>query len=261
MKLKHVVMTTAIAALSLAATANHSWSDYHWATTTGVVNLPVIDSVTPDWQASFEESLSRWNQSNHINQSVESADDGDRTRKRCVAVQGKMRVCNANYGYNGWAGLASINLDANGHIIQGTAKMNDSYMAGDSDASRNHVMCQEVGHVFGLGHTSEDGTSQKTCMDYSNDINSQWPNSHDYQLLAEIYNHTDGYDSAGGSDSSGGCKGGPKQCGSNANPAFGVKVLQKGRMQIWVAPGENGTTWIHHVTLAEGYDHIDHEEH
>ena len=45
-------------------------------------------------------------------------------------VTGKMKVCNANYGYNGyngWAGLASINVNSNGHITQGTAKMNDSY--------------------------------------------------------------------------------------------------------------------------------------
>ncbi len=27
-------------------------------------------------------------------------------------------------------------------------------------------MCREIGHTFGLGHTSEDGSSQNTCMDY-----------------------------------------------------------------------------------------------
>jgi hypothetical protein len=122
-------------------------------------------------------------------------------------------------------------------------------MAGDTTAERNHVMCQEVGHVFGLGHTSEDGSSQQTCMDYSSDVNSQWPNSHDYQLLSDMYNHTDGYDTA--TTSGGGvkpCRGGPKKCGTS----MGLKVIQKGRMQIWVSPGENGSTWVHHVTLAKG---------
>ena len=225
-----------------------------------MVNLPVIDSVTSDWQNTFDTAISKWNQSQSINQTVDSADDNQRTRKRCRAVAGQMRVYNANYGFNGWAGLASINLDSNGHITQGTAKMNDSYMASETTDYRNHVMCQEIGHVFGLGHTSEDGSSQKTCMDYSNDIQSQWPNQHDYDLLAQMYAHSDGYDTAGTGSGGGGCKG--KKCGSgqNAGPAWGVKILAKGRHQIWVAPGENGTTWVHHVTLAEGYDDIVHED-
>jgi len=253
-----IALSIASAAISSSVIADHAWSDYHWATSTGTVNLPVVDSVTPDWQQSFETSLNKWNQSGAINQTVESADDGSRTRKRCSSIEGKMRVCNADYGYNGWAGLASINLDSQGHIKLGTAKMNDSYLSSSSEDYRNHVMCQEIGHVFGLGHTSEDGSSQKTCMDYSNDINSQWPNSHDYQMLSSIYNHIDGYDSAGGT-SDGGCKGGPKKCGSQSNPAFGVKVMSKGRMQIWVAPGNNGSTWVHHVWLAEGHDDIVHD--
>jgi hypothetical protein len=50
-------------------------------------------------------------------------------------------------------------------------------------------MCQEVGHTFGLGHTSTDGSSQNTCMDYySNTSSSDWtstgPNQHDFDQLA-----------------------------------------------------------------------------
>jgi len=256
MKLKQLLLAASVTALSSAAIADHTWSDYHWATMSGQLNLQVIDSVTSDWQGSFETSISKWNQANPINQTVEAGSESRKDRKRCQAVMGKMKVCNASYGYNGWAGLASINLDSNGHISQGVAKMNDSYMAGDSEASRNHVMCQEIGHVYGLGHTSEDGSSQSTCMDYSNSNNSQWPNNHDYQLLADMYGHGDGYDTAvegGGDDKP--CRGGPKKCGNS----MGLKVFQKGRAQIWVSPGENGSTWVHHVTLAEGYDDIVHD--
>jgi len=104
MKLKNLFMGAAVMAASSAAIANHTWSTYHWATSTGVLNLPVIDAVTSDWQGSFEESLTQWNQSNVINQTVESSDDRSKTRRRCTAVSGKMKVCNMAYGNNGWAG-------------------------------------------------------------------------------------------------------------------------------------------------------------
>jgi len=249
MKLKYLISGAAFTLLTTTAMASHRWADYHWATTTGNVNLPVIDSVTSDWQGSFEESINRWNQSNSINQSVESSDDNRRTRRQCRAVEGKMRVCNHTYGNNGWAGLASINIDSNNHITQGVAKMNDTYMAGDTDANRNHVMCQEIGHVFGLGHTSEDGSSQNTCMDYSNSTNSQWPNAHDYQMLSEIYNHQDSYDTAIPGST---CN--KKKCRGTAN--LGVKVFQRGRSQIWVSRGEDDSMWVHHVTLAVGHDDV-----
>jgi hypothetical protein len=257
MKFKKLFIAAAVASISSVALATHQWSDYHWATTSGQLNLLVIDSVTSDWQTSFETSISKWNQATPINQTIEAGSDSRKNRKRCSSVTGKMKVCNASYGNNGWAGLASINLDSNGHISQGTAKMNDTYMASDTEAERNHVMCQEIGHVYGLGHTSEDGSSQSTCMDYSNSTNSQWPNNHDYQLLASMYNHADGYDTAVGSGETP-----PKPCkGKKCGKSMGLKVFQKGRAQIWVAPGENGSTWIHHVYLAKGFEDIVHDGH
>ncbi len=42
-------------------------------------------------------------------------------------------------------------------------------------------MCQEIGHVFGLDHTSTDGSDQNTCMDYSDDTTPDKPNKHDFE--------------------------------------------------------------------------------
>ena len=59
-------------------------------------------------------------------------------------------------------------------------------------------MCQELGHTFGLTHTSENGSSQNTCMDYFSNTGanatstlSTRPNQHDYDMLVSIYAHLD----------------------------------------------------------------------
>jgi len=65
------------------------------------------------------------------------------------------------------------------------------------------VMCQEVGHTFGLDHQDENHTNTNlgTCMDYTNDpsgtlgtngtLSNEHPNQHDYDQLVTIYSHLD----------------------------------------------------------------------
>src|SRR3954462_9758094 len=116
-------------------------------------------------------------------------------------VAGTTQVCNDAYGNNGWLGLASINLDGT-HITQGSAKMNDTYFNTakyNNTNEREHVMCQEVAHTFGLDHQSTDGSSLNTCMDYFSNTGanagsplSTKPNAHDFEELNIIYAHVDG---------------------------------------------------------------------
>lgn len=89
--------------------------------------MQVIDSNTGDWDDELDLALSQWSQSSKLDMVITSSDDSKRARRQCRAVTGKVRSCNNSYGNNGWLGLASINLDSNGHISQGTSKMNDTY--------------------------------------------------------------------------------------------------------------------------------------
>lgn len=255
--------TIVLCAAALTAQANHSWNNYHWARTAQNFPLQVIDSTTPDWDGELAQTVTDWSKSGAFDLAVTSADDSSRTRRQCNAVTGQIRVCNDSYGNNGWLGLASINLDSNGHIVQGTAKMNDSYASSFAvQNERDHVMCQEVGHLFGLGHTSEDGSTQNTCMDYSESSTSTRPNAHDYAQLSDTYLHLDTYNSyavVGGGGGGGTCHG--KKCLIGNRMAgqipMGIRVRKGVFDEVWAAPDGAGGTWVHHVTLAPGFEHTE----
>jgi hypothetical protein len=268
MRVKHLKARLAVfsclASLGFPLQADHSWSIYHWATQSHPITLITTNSMTNEWQDSFNGTISRWSQSAVFAFDVVAGSTSNKVRRRCNPKDGQIVACNLNYGNNGWLGLAGINIDNAGHIVRGYAKMNDYYDWYWTPEERNHVVCQEVGHLFGLGHTSEDGSSQGTCMDYSSSPASQWPNAHDYDMLDQIYAHLDDYDSwdtggsGGGGGGNGGCNAPPgKGCNKfgfdlENGPPMGIPVQVGLHHEIWVARDGRGGYWIHHVTIAPG---------
>ena len=172
--------------------ADNSWGNYHWARTSNPFTLKVIDSNTTDWDDNLNDALSDWSRSSVLDLAYEAGSSALKDRKRCAATTGKVRSCNAAYGFNQWLGLATIYLSGS-HITRGTAKMNDSYfnLSGYDETARQHVMCQEIGHTFGLDHQDESGADLNTCMDYSDELDNPSPNRHDYAQLEIIYEHLD----------------------------------------------------------------------
>ena len=179
--------------------ASHSWGGYHWARTTPQFTLKLGNNLTTaDWNGHLSQTLSDWNSGNSA---VLTAIVAGQAGKRCRMVAGTTQVCNSTYGNNGWLGLASINILGGTHITQGSAKMNDTYFntsTYNNPNEREHVMCQEVAHTFGLDHQSTDGSSLNTCMDYFSNTGanagstaSTKPNAHDFQELNIIYSHLD----------------------------------------------------------------------
>ena len=192
-------LAAAIAAISLTASATHSWGGYHWARTSNPFTIKVGNNLTAsDWRASLAQTSSDWNSGNSpLNTALVTGT----SNKRCSMVVGTIQVCNGTYGRNGWLGLASINISGGEHITQGSAKMNDTYFNTATYNNPNeklHVVCQEVAHAFGLDHQSTDGSSQDSCMDYFSNTGanatstlSTKPNAHDFAQLSTIYTHLD----------------------------------------------------------------------
>jgi hypothetical protein len=197
-----VVLVVAVV-FPIVSSANHAWSDYHWARTSNPFTVKLGDNVDGNWDSYLVTAASDWGQSTKLNTAIVA---GGTRPKNCRPTAGRDEVCNASYGNTGWLGVAQIWLTTGDHISQGTVKLNDYYFAMpqyNNINERQHVVCQEVGHTFGLAHQDESGISLNTCMDYyhntsNSDTKSTHPNSHDYDELVTIYTHLDSFNSWSG---------------------------------------------------------------
>jgi hypothetical protein len=176
-----------------SASATHSWGGYHWARQANPFTVKLGDNLTTaEWDSHLQQTSSDWTKSTVLDTTTVAG--GASGRKHCGATSGRDEICNASYGNNGWLGVAQIWLSG-GHIVQGTVKVNDYYLgqgatyAYNNTYEREHVMCQEIGHTFGLDHQDTSGASFGTCMDYYHSTNSTStsPNAGDYDELLCIY--------------------------------------------------------------------------
>ena len=205
------------------ASAGHSWGGYHWARTASPFTLKLGDNVNSTWDASVATASADWSLSSVLDTAIVA---GGTKPKNCRPTAGRVEVCNALYGKNGWLGIAQI-WASGSHITQGAVKVNDTYFntpTYNSSAWRNLVVCQEVGHTLGLDHQDEvfGNPNLGTCMDYtSSPGTNQHPNQHDYDQLEAIYAHLDSTTTVG-----------------SAVPTSGQ--LQRVRDDLWVQDLGNG---------------------
>ena len=192
-----LVLIAALAAFPASVSADHSWGGYHWARTANPFTLKVGDNVSSTWDPYLDEAISDWTASTVLNLTEVA---GGTRPKNCRPTSGRIEVCNARYGNNGWLGIAQIWITGGVHITQATTKVNDTYFDTaqyNTPAWRRLVMCQEIAHDFGLDHQDENFNNANlgSCMDYTSDPDgppsNEHPNSHDFQQLQTIYAHLD----------------------------------------------------------------------
>lgn len=271
MKKTFLISFLALFLVAGTVSASHAWGKYHWdiSTDASIASpLELVDNLTTlAWDNSLGGASSDWNLSVLKNQITLGTNNTN-----CDPTSGKVEVCNSEYGNNGWLGIASIwaTRGRSNHIVQGVVKVNDTYFNTqqyDTDAWRNFVMCQEVGHTFGLGHQDENfsNTNLGTCMDYTSDpdgtlssqLDNQHPDQHDYDMMTEIYAHLNGTEDGGG-DKPGkgnGKGGGKKQEGvgvtidHNDPSSWGRAIKQdaQGNNSVFERDLGNGNVIITHV--------------
>ncbi len=191
-----LLIPLALAAFPALTYASHSWGMSHWARTSTPFTLKLGDNVSPTWDPYLATTSSAWSVSSVLDTTIVT---GGTNPRHCKPTNGRVEVCSATYGNNGWLGLAHIRIIGS-HITQGVVKLNDTYFNTtkyNTPALRNLVMCQEVGHILGLDHQDVifGNTNLGTCMDYTNNPtgppSNERPNQHDYEQLVAIYAHLD----------------------------------------------------------------------
>jgi hypothetical protein len=243
--------------MAAPAQATHSWADYHWGRSSDAFMVQLGDNLHASWDPYLSRTSRDWSSAGQP--LTTQVGPGTTSGKRCQPTPDRVEVCDAAYGKNGWLGLASVWLNGN-HITQGTAKVNDTYFALDrynNRGERLHVLCQEVGHTFGLGHTSEDGMSQATCMDYSRSSDSDidatlttagssvTPNGHDFEQLTSLYSHLD---STATVSASSGSTSGLQPSEDQASWGREVAHGRDGAWSVFVREGRSGQRLVTHVT-------------
>lgn len=237
--------------------ADHQWGNYHWARQANPFTLELGNNLGGQWQDSFNISIVDWSRSSVLD--VINVPGGTRPRQ-CKITTGRVEVCNDRYGNTGWLGVAGISVSGS-HITGSYVKLNDTYYDTpdyDTPEWRNFVMCQEIGHAFGLDHQDEafNNPNLGTCMDYTNNPGTnQHPNNHDYQMLEDMYAHFDSTTTVGGGggDEEPPCRG--KGCNGKNNAdvnnprEWGVVIERdnQGRPILYMRDLGNGRKHFTHV--------------
>ena len=252
-----LILSVVFASVAITAYATHSWGSYHWARTANPFTLKLGDNVSSAWDAYLSTTSSDWSVSSVLDTTIVT---GGTDPRKCRATSGRVEVCSAKYGFNGWLGIAQIWVSGD-HIAKGVTKLNDSYFntaTYNTPGWRNLVMCQEVGHTLGLDHQDEifGNSNLGTCMDYTDDpdgtlkgqLSNEHPNAHDYEQLETIYAHLDSVTTVGQTTA------GPGKSGEAANASeWGKSVKEdgKGRPALYERDLGNGEKVFTFVIWAE----------
>jgi hypothetical protein len=256
---RRLALAASVAVLAgTAAQANHSWGGYHWPmTSSGQTPVALDRNLNATWSPYLDAARADWDLSTKLAVNVSQGSASPRT---CRSVTGRVQVCNYTYGANGWLGIAQIWISGV-HITKGVVKVNDTYF---NTATYNHpkwrdmVMCQEVGHIFGLGHQDENFNNPNlgTCMDYTNDParndgagNNLAPNQHDYDQLVAIYTPHGDVATSSASNTPFAAEGAADDAGGERPGEWGraVAFTSDGRGRVFERATPNGGRVITHV--------------
>lgn len=165
-------------------------SDVMWPSNgKGGLELELVNALDDRWYTFFEKAVADWDNGDPDALTLKTSTSA--VDPSCKEIDGKMKVCNSDYGDSGWRGINELVYDGQKKIISSIAKMNEFYLDDkSSNDEKQYTMCHEIGHGFGLLHTDENFMNAPLgdCLDYtSNPTPNLLPGLINYQKLEVMY--------------------------------------------------------------------------
>jgi hypothetical protein len=108
-----------------------------WRTDGAGLRLTIINALDENWYDNFATAVSEWDAGTP--DALTLSTEISRPDSVCRAVNGRVKVCNGNYGATNWRGINKVLLEDN-RIYSSAARMNDFYVKDSDTAQKQYTM-------------------------------------------------------------------------------------------------------------------------
>jgi hypothetical protein len=106
------------------------------------LDIEVLNALDDSWQTIFQLAIADWEygQPDALKLTTSFVDQDP----ACTPVDGKIKVCNSDYGDQPWRGIAVCIVGSDSSYQNCNCKMNDYYLKNGGADLRQYTMCHEV---------------------------------------------------------------------------------------------------------------------